>query len=73
MSEMTTNMSREYMGILRGLGIVKDKCLLIRHFTEDQETMDAVIAELMKLKKKPTPKEAEDLIMDTIIKQRGIE
>ncbi len=61
------------MGLLDGLGIVKDKCLLIRHFTQDRETMNAVIAELRKLKKQPSPKEAEDLIMDTIMKQRGIE
>ncbi len=69
MSEMTTNMSREYMGILRGLGIVRDKRLLIRHFTEDQETMDEVISELMKLKKRPTPYEAEQLILGVIMKR----
>ena len=51
MSEMTMKESRNYMGLLYGLGIVKDKRLLIRHFTQDKETMDAVIAEMRKLKK----------------------
>ncbi len=50
MSEITTKESRNYMGLLYGLGIVRDKRLLIRHFTQDKETIDAVIAELRKLK-----------------------
>ncbi len=69
MSEMTTKESRNYLGLLDGLGIVKDKRLLIRHFTQDKETMDKVIEALMKLDKKPTPYEAEQLILGVIMKE----
>ena len=69
MQKLTEEDGRDYLGLLDGLGIVRDKRLLLYHFTEDRETMDAVIAELRKLKEQPTPKEAEQLILGVIMKQ----
>ena len=71
MSGMTRNQSREYFGLLRGLGIVKDKCLLIRHFTEDWETVEKICDELRKLDKRPTPYEAEQLILGVIMREHS--
>ena len=69
MSKMTRDQSREYLRLLQDLGIVKDKRLLIRHFTEDWETVEKISEELKKLKKQPTHYEAEQLILGVIMKQ----
>ncbi|MBQ6468244.1 MAG: hypothetical protein IJJ61_09900 [Clostridia bacterium] len=69
MSGMTRDQSREYFGLLQDLGIVKDKRLLIRHFTEDRETVEKICGELRKLDKQPTPYEAEQLILGVIMRE----